>query len=204
MTPPAPAPDEAAPVDVSDPKARRRTLVLVLRTLAAVIVVLGVVLVASALYRPQLEALARRVLSRFGLLGLFLGPMLADGTHFPVPPQFYLLTVVASGGPQLRPLALILLGSVIGGSAGYLLGRFVAGREFARTRFQSSKQRAAHLFSRHGLVAVLLLGLSPVPFSTVCQAAGFYRMRARLFALYVLLRIPRLLFFYLLFRLGWR
>lgn len=198
------AAEAAPPVNTGDPQARRRALRLLLKAALAVVVVLILVVVASTLYRPQLEALARQVVARFGVGGMLLGTALADGMHFPVPPQFYLLTVVASGGAQAGPLGAICLGSLLGGSAGYLFGRFMAAREFVRARFQRSRARAAHLFTRHGLVSVLLLGLSPVPFSTVCQAAGFYRMSPGLFLLYIGLRIPRLLFFYALIRLGWR
>ena len=47
------------------------------------------------------------------------------------------------------------------------------------------------------------MGLVPVPFSVSCYVAGSYRIGPRLFGLYLALRIPRLLLFYLLVRLGW-
>lgn len=203
--------DPAAPdtpvvtaVDPPGTAGRRRAVLLILKTLLLIGLVLGGVVAASVYYRPQLEPLARGFIARFGLLGLVVGSLLADSVHVPVPPQFYILTVVASGGRQALPMAAIILGSVLGGLVGHLLGRAIASRESLRLRFARSQEKAAALFTRHGLATVLLLGVSPMPYPLLCQAAGFYRMSPRLFALYAVLRVPRLLFFYALIRLGWR
>ncbi|MBV9108396.1 MAG: hypothetical protein JO306_03190 [Gemmatimonadetes bacterium] len=53
------------------------------------------------------------------------------------------------------------------------------------------------------LWAVALGTLAPVPYSVLCYAAGLYRIPYMLFSAFTLLRVPRLLFFYLIIRTGW-
>lgn len=182
-----------------DPELRR----LILWPLLAIAFVITLVLLASTLYRPELEALGRGLLSRFGNGGLLLGTFLADAFHVPIPPQFYLFVTVTSGTPQLPALGLIGLGSLLGGLCAYCVGRWLSHRALARRWFARAEARIEHLFARYGIWAVVLGSLGPIPFSTLCNTAGFYRMPARPFALFILLRIPRLLFFYLIIRLGW-
>ena len=45
--------------------------------------------------------------------------------------------------------------------------------------------------------------ISPVPFSLLCNLSGLYRVPFRIFLVLSLFRIPRLLVFYALIRLGW-
>ena len=46
-------------------------------------------------WRAQLEHFGRWFVERFGAAGMAGGAFLADGLHFPLPPQFYLLTGIA-------------------------------------------------------------------------------------------------------------
>ncbi len=68
--------------------------------------------------RPQCEGLARSFVDAYGYGGMALGTLLADGFHFPIPPQFYMLLSIASGAPATLSLAVIAAASVTGGVAG--------------------------------------------------------------------------------------
>ena len=176
---------------------------LLLKVVLGVGAFLGVVALASAYLRPQLEAVSHGFLGRFGLLGAFLGAFLADAIHFPVPPQFYMLAVVTAGVPQAPALVAISAGSILGGARARRRAGRRPRRRFARRWFLHTEERIHGLFRRYGYWAVVVASAGPLAFSMLCNTAGFYRMKYRFLALFLILRVPRLLFFYALIRLGW-
>jgi membrane protein YqaA with SNARE-associated domain len=161
------------------------------------------VLVLARLFREPLRALGETFVHRFGLPGIFLGTFVADAFTFPIPPQFYLLTVITSGRAPAAPVLAVLLASVLAGLTGYLLAGRLAGVGAFRRLLERTRERVEGIFRRWGPWAILIAGLSPLPFSGLCYAAGFYRMSPRLFALFLALRVPRLLVYYAALRAGW-
>src|SRR5688500_14238206 len=75
-----------------------------LRWMAGIAVVfVGMIALASS-FREPLERIGRAFVERFGYPGMALGTLIADGFHFPIPPQFYMLMAVTSDAS--RPIAL--------------------------------------------------------------------------------------------------
>jgi membrane protein YqaA with SNARE-associated domain len=175
----------------------------VLRTLLGLGVAFAVVAVAGRLFRPQLEAVGRSFVGHFGLYGMALGTFVADAFSFPVPPWFYYVLSVASGAPAVPTLVVTCIASVLAANLAYAMAAQVAELRLFRARFLAVREKMAPFLARHGAWAVVLLGLLPLPFSITCYVCGSYRIGPRLFGLYVALRIPRLLAFYALVRLGW-
>ncbi len=176
----------------------------VLQSLLALVVMIGFVSALARLFKPELEALGQGFLERFGALGLSLGTFLADGFHFPIPPQFYMLASITGGWSPLESLAAIAAGSMVGGVVSHLIGRHVLWRvAFLRRIVDRSRARIDWLFARYGYWAVAVGSISPVPFSLLCNLSDLYRVPFRIFLVLSLFRIPRLLIFYALIRLGW-
>jgi len=92
-----------------------------LRLLLGLLVLLALVGTLSHYYREPLQGLGRGFVEHLGYWGMALGTLLADGFHFPVPPQFYMLITISSGASAPRALAAISLASVCGGYLGYRL-----------------------------------------------------------------------------------
>jgi undecaprenyl-diphosphatase len=132
-----------------------------------------------------------------------LGTFLADAIHFPIPPQFYLLAAIAAGGPQSAPVLAICLGSLAGAVVALALGRYLARVPRVGNWLSGSKPWVDSLVHRHGPLAILLAGLSPIPFSTQCNVAGMYRLPARFIVALFVLRVPRILLFHTAIRMGW-
>jgi membrane protein YqaA with SNARE-associated domain len=174
-----------------------------LRWLAGVAVVLvGMVALASA-FREPLERIGRTFVDRFGYSGMALGTLIADGFHFPIPPQFYMLMAVTSGVSRPLSLAAITAGSLAGGFIGYrVAGRLARFGPIAR-RLERSQGLATAAFSRFGYRAAIIASLMPIAYSVLCYLAGIHRLPHRIFAVLSLCRIPRLLFFFYLVELGW-
>jgi membrane protein YqaA with SNARE-associated domain len=169
--------------------------------LAALLVL--VVLVVRAL-RPELESVGKWFVERYGLFGVAAGTFIADGFHFPVPPQFYMLLATAAQTDPAAVLAATSLGSVLGGASGY-----VVARRLGHTRFLSRwLERVGggvgqRLGQRYPYRSAVLASLSPIAFSVLCYLAGFFRVRRGPLLVLLALRLPKIALYYYLVRVGW-
>lgn len=163
----------------------------------------GLAIVAS-LFRPQLEGVGTWFISNFGAAGMGIGSFLADGLHFPVPPQFYLVAAVAGGGSQPVAFFSVLIGSVFGGLLAFQLGRSASGTRFLARRFQSYRSVIANLFEKHGYWGLAIAGILPLSYCLIAGAAGLVRLPYRAYGVLAVMRIPRLLFSFWLVLLALR
>ena len=197
----SPTPPDATTTQASAGSDELRSLVV--RLVVAVVAVFGVVAVLARLFRRPLQALGTAFVERFGLAGMFVGSLLSDAFTIPIPPQFYLLTAVASGRPQLPAVIVCSVASMMGGALAYRLARPLSRLAPIARLLERTRPQADRLFARWGSWSVVVAGFSPLPFSGLCYTAGIYRMPLRLFALFLILRIPRLLVIYAAVRAGW-
>jgi membrane protein YqaA with SNARE-associated domain len=182
---------------------RREVAFLALRGLGGLAALLALMVVLAHTFRAPLERLARAFAESFGYAGLALGTFVADGFHFPIPPQFYMLLAVSSEMSQPLAFGAITIASLAGGFAGYSFAGRLAGIRIVARRLARSRELAQRAFSRFGVRGTIVAGLLPVPYSVLCYLAGLQGLPANLFLLFTLLRIPRLLVYYYLVRLGW-
>lgn len=196
-------PAHAAPA-AARPGLDRRDLARMLVQLAlAMGALVALIALAGYLFRDSLNALGRAFVEHLGLPGMFVGVFLADAFSFPIPPQFYMLTAITSGMSQVAAMVTISVASLLAGFTGYTLaGRIARVRLFAR-RIEASKARVDHLFKRYGIWGIAVGSLTPIPFSVLCYLSGLYRIPRHLLIPLLLFRIPRLVLFYAIIRLGW-
>jgi membrane protein YqaA with SNARE-associated domain len=176
----------------------------VLRLLAGLVLMLLVVGTLAHLARPQCEAAARGFVSAYGYWGMALGTLLADGFHFPIPPQFYMLLSIASRASAPVSLLVIVAASLLAGVVGYTMARFVANNAWVAARTERSRRLLERAVLRFGAQAALIASLLPIPYSLLCYLAGLNRMPRRFLVLVCLCRIPKLILFYLLVHWGWQ
>ncbi len=173
------------------------------RLCAGLVALLLVVAGLASFVRPELTALGETFVARFGYAGMALGTLIADGFHFPIPPQFYMLMAITGGVPQLAALAAICAGSLFGGYLGYELSKRLGRVGFVARRLEGPRKSAERAFQRWGYRAALIASLLPIAYSVLCYLAGLNRLPIRFFAILAALRVPRLIIFYYLVRLGW-
>jgi membrane protein YqaA with SNARE-associated domain len=177
---------------------------MVIRFVLAALAFFGVVVLIASAFRPQLEGLGRSFVAHFGLGGMALGTFLADGFHFPIPPQFYMLLAISARTPDLEAFAVIAAGSLAGGASGYTVGRQLS--RFPRLwnwLMRVGGKFRKQLEGRNAYRSALIASVTPIAFSLQCQVSGLYRLPPRAFALILALRIPKLVFFYYLVKFGW-
>jgi membrane protein YqaA with SNARE-associated domain len=174
-----------------------------LRLLLGLLVVFGAVAGLARVFRGPLQAIGTAFVDRFGLLGMFVGSFVSDAFTVPIPPQFYLLTAVTSGRPQLPAIVVCCTASVLGGALGYRLATPLSRLGFFRRLLDRTRPHVDRLFARWGRWSAVVAGFSPLPFSGLCYTAGLYRMPLPLFAVFLGLRVPRILIIYAAIRAGW-
>jgi len=199
--------DDALLVDRGDMRGaavtRRELVFAVGQTLAAFVALASVVALLAHAFHLELRHGAELLLDALGLEGIALGTFLADGFHVPVAPQLYMLAVVARGAPPVPALLAIGLGTIVGGHVGYVIARRLARWSFIRRGVDRVAVRLEPWLARFGMRALVIAALLPVPYSFLCYFAGLHRVPYRMFVPVVVLRIPKIVVYFLLVRAGW-
>lgn len=182
----------------------RELLLVTLRFVAGLLAILVIVAVLGHAARDRCEAAARVFVDRYGYAGMALGTLLADAIHFPIPPQFYMLLSVASGASAINTLAAIAAASLTAGVLGYRLARVVGRNAWVSKRTERTRRLLQGAIERYGAWAAVYSSLLPLPYSLLCYLAGLSRAPRGFFALLCVCRVPKLVAFYWLIRLGWQ
>lgn len=184
--------------------APRARLWLILRFVLGLAALAAFIAVLVRLARPELERLGAFFFERLGLWGVAAGTLLADGFHCPIPPQFYMLLAIAADTPSAATLAATLSGSLLGGALGFALARRLGATPKLARLLERARGRVLHkLGHQYAYRSVIVVSLTPMAFSVLCYLGGFYQMRRGPFALLMALRVPKLIIYYYLVRLGW-
>ena len=172
---------------------------LVVRSVVLLLLVFAVALVVRFFGLP-IEELGIRAAERGGLVGVFCFVYLVD--TFVVPASLDLLFPVTMGVSPVPLLLVMSTASILGGLSGYWIGRLLCHFRYINRTVAGYRARGEGIISRFGVWAVVLAGVTPIPFSTISWIAGMVRMPVGLYLLGALSRAPRIVVYYLLFRTG--
>lgn len=201
--PPVTPTDE--PLDTPLDGATRRYLLRNLIYLGVAIVLLvSLAALSQHLFGAEVAAVSHRLTHKGGYPGVGLAIWLIDTFTVPMSPDVVLAVVAHSSSSLNHALALttICVASILGGNSGFYLAHWLSARPWLRRRLEKSFDKGHALFARFGVWAVVIAGLTPVPFSIVCWLAGVYNMSPGKLFLATLSRIPRFVGWYYLIRLG--
>jgi membrane protein YqaA with SNARE-associated domain len=200
--------ERASPVAVDEatqaPASRRSRVKLILRFGLGLVILLALVVLLVRTLRPELEAVGTWFVERFGLAGVAAGAFIADGFHFPVPPQFYMLLATAARADPLAILAATSAGSLLGGVTGYLVARRLGHiRALSRWLGRVSGDAGELLGQRYPYRSAVLASCTPMAFSVLCYLAGLFGVRRGPLLVLLALRVPKIALYYYLVRVGW-
>lgn len=156
------------------------------------------------LFREPLLALGQWFVANFGGVGIAIGFFFPDAFTMPVPNDAFTAFGLWGGMGFWTVVAWGSLGSLSGGSAGWLIGRYLLARSARLQAFiqrRGGEEMRAHLV-RGGRWFLAVAAVSPVPYSVTCWAAGATRMPYWEFLSISLLRIPRVAAFLWLIQQG--
>jgi membrane protein YqaA with SNARE-associated domain len=181
----------------------QETLVAVLRVAAGFTLLAMLVTGLGWALREQMSSFGEWFVGRFGALGIVAGTFLADGLHFPLPPQFYMLTGLAGGHAPAHVVACVLVGSELGGFAAFAGARVIGRSELVRRRVEHPRRLLARLVERRGYVGLAIAMLLPISFSLLCMASGAMRLPFKTYGVLAAMRVPRILLCYAVIALAW-
>jgi membrane protein YqaA with SNARE-associated domain len=176
---------------------------LLVRVALGLVALLAAIAVLAHTFRSELEAIGHGFVDRFGVPGMVLGTFIADGFHFPVPPQFYMLMGVTSGVATLTTLAAVNLGSFAGAWLAYFLARRLSHFKPLARRLSRPRELAQGVFLKYGAWAPVVASFLPITYAALCYLSGLSGLSKRGFAIVTLIRVPRLFAYYYLVRVGW-
>ena len=165
---------------------------LLLTSILAVLALVAVVAVIGAWFREPLLASGRWFVDALGGPGIAVGFLVPDAFTVPIPNDAFLALGRAGRMPTVPLCAWALLGSVGGGSLGWVLGRRLR-RTAGVDRFLSGRGVALdRALRQHGLWVVGIAAITPLPYSVSAWAAGSTGMPYPSFFAVSLLRIIRI------------
>lgn len=168
----------------------------------------GIVLLFVALaalgytFKAELFAISEAFVQRLGMWGVFFGFLIPDATALPLPHEAFSTFALIGGIGFWSIVGAASAGSLIGGTLGFFIGRRLQHTRLYQSIMTTRGAEMHRLVERHGVTAVAIGALSPLPYSLSTWAAGALGMPFRTFILVSLLRIPRVAFYLWLVQLG--
>ncbi|MGR3318529.1 MAG: YqaA family protein [Candidatus Anammoxibacter sp.] len=116
----------------------------------------------------------------YGIWALFVVAF-CEASFFPVPPDVLLLVLAVARPKRSFVFALVCsIGSVLGGCLGYYLGsQFFEYIGMPILNFYGSMDKFESLsatFQDHGFMAIMVAGITPIPYKVFTIAAGFCKI----------------------------
>lgn len=135
-----------------------------------------------------------------GLWGVFTYVYLVD--TFIVPTTSDVIFTITQNWEPVSLLAVMSIASILGGFTGFLIGRNLNKVKFVLDITASYRDRGERIIKKYGVWAIVLAGLTPLPFSTISWIAGMLKLKPSHYILGALSRIPRIIMYYLLIKAG--
>jgi len=172
----------------------RRTLTL---TVSILVLYLLVMKLLSFTAIGKSEVLKQFVLD-FGVKGVAIYVYLVDLLVLPLSVDFIWAFVM--GWNPLYAILVMGTSSVAGALSAYLIGRLVGLMPpIKRWVMKVSGTHAEELIAKYGVWGIVISGLTPLPYSTICTVAGVVKLNPYLFFLGTLIRYVRMTIYYFIF-----
>lgn len=179
-------------------------LKLLLQTILSLVLVVGGVIALAFFFRQELVELSRLVLEKTGILGLFLGMVLSDSLPAFLPPDAFLVMSLAFGFGPWETIFSTTLGSLLGGSIAYGIGRFLVPKiSLGRQIVLRYEDKLLPLLRRYGFWAVVIAAITPIPYSWMAYTVGSFKMEFSRFFLASTFRLLRMGIYYFAIAWGW-
>ena len=136
---------------------------------------------------------------KFGILGIFLYVYIVDTLILPLSPDF--VFPIAVGMNPFVMIPIIGGASALGGMTSYSIGRLLYKIPAIKKLTGKAYMKWGGYIQHYGVLFVMLAGILPLPFSTICVAAGAVQMDVRKVTLACLTRFIRAAIYFALFSL---
>ena len=144
------------------------------------------------------SVVVHKFIDSFGVKGVALYVFIVDLFVLPLSPDLMWPFVI--DWPPLLAIMVMSLSSVAGAYCAYLLGRLIGLMPpIKRWVLKNSGTHTEKLITKYGVWAIVISGLTPLPFSSICTVAGIVKLRPLYVFLSSLIRFVRMGLYYLIF-----
>lgn len=161
---------------------------LLRNTIIAILIIMCLVGGLLYFFKEPLKEVSHGFVDALGGFGVALGFFLPDAFTIPLPNDAFTLFGVLGGLGFWECVLWGSVGSLVGGSVGFLIGRGLRRTRFLKRLMATKGREMNDLVRRYGPIAVAVAALTPLPYSLSCWAAGALDMRYGIFILVSLLR----------------
>jgi membrane protein YqaA with SNARE-associated domain len=140
------------------------------------------------------DQMATRLYDRMGNLGIFIFVYLVD--TFIVPMTVDVIYPLVTSWPVWKIMVVLGTASFFGGISGYWIGRLLSRIKFINNLIEKIVGTHKEFIEVHGAWAVVLGAISPLPYSTICWAAGIAKVDNHKIILACLARYLRMIVYY--------
>lgn len=171
------------------------------RTLVLMLFIFSLYFIGFQFYRRlgwDQNVVVQKFITDFGVMGVALYVFIVD--LFVLPLSVDLMWPFVMEWHPLLAIAIMGTASVAGAFCAYLFGRLVGLIPiFKRWVLKQSGTHTEQLITKYGIWAIVISGLTPLPFSTICTVAGIVELKIHHVLLSCLIRYVRMALYYLIF-----
>jgi len=158
------------------------------------LIVVGTIFFGALFLYNQIKSSGESIISTFGFFGLIFVVMILDIVVQPIPPDIIVFGAGLSGESVFYPALLTGVGSLLGATVAFFLGKKFGPDEFIKWFGERKFQQGEKLIKKWGGWAVAVGALTPVPYSAICWVSGILQMNYKKFiVISAFTRIPRFL-----------
>ncbi|MCH3916910.1 MAG: hypothetical protein LKE40_05510 [Spirochaetia bacterium] len=174
---------------------------LILRSLVIFLVVLAIIVAYQQFIKGhQNFDVARKLYRKFGERGVMLFVFLVDAFIVPMTVDVIFPLIIAWS--PLKVMLILGTASCAGGYFGYWIGRFLSHFPWVHRLIGKIEGKNRSFIYKNGAWGIVLAALTPIPYSTICWAAGMLCVARRRALLACTARYARMLIYFLLLKGG--
>jgi membrane protein YqaA with SNARE-associated domain len=177
---------------------------LILQSILAVIIIIGLVILLAHLVKEPVTQFSKLFVDYLGVWGVGLGILISDSLPAFMVPDAFLVFGVAGKLGDLEMIAFSSIGSLIGGSNSYAIGRYIIPKfKHGRHLIIKHEKQLIPYLEKYGMWAVVIAATTPLPYSWMSIVVGSFKMSFGKFLFCSLTRIPRFAVYYYAIKFGW-
>lgn len=173
---------------------------LIFRTLIGIFFVISILLIFEhflGVGGANDDSIAKMLYEKMGTSGVFLFVLIVD--TFIVPMTVDVMYPLVIAWSPIKIMLVLGTASFIGGILGYWFGRLLSHLKMVTKGVDKIVGTHGQFIENHGAWAIVIAALSPIPYSTICWAAGIVNVDHRKIIFACIARYARMIIYYYIF-----
>ncbi len=173
---------------------------VVIGTIPIILAFIAFLILIKRIGRQNFEAISALINGHLSLFAMCTYIWVTDTFILPLSPMFVFPMLIQY--PWYIAIPATAAASALGGISSYFIGRLLYKIGFVRRASEKAREKWGSYIDRYGTLFVLAGSILPLPFSTICMAAGVMHHNALKVSLSSCTRVLRMAIYYYMFYLG--